>query len=517
MMKKILRGKEQPKTNNHFLPPHNGKSKSKSKVILTLPLITIFNLVLFATSSIFYFLAIQASSEVEVLSAILIPEKVETSKEETHKRDGEGVTRSIPIQDSSHVPQRSLQFSNPRQQNAVSSYLEVFENHLPEDSLHQEGASCELGSKLYIIGGLLTQADDEVMKKVDGSIANRVVTIYDMETMKVTLGPKLPLPCHHITCASTPEGVLHVTGGFGEAPTAPSFTTHFALDTKNPEGKWETLADVPQSIGAHGCEFAYDEKMYCVGGGTTQWGPFVSDLHIYDPESNTWAQGNPMPTPRDHLMNAIAVMDNGKKLYVVGGRSHRGKGNHPALWKNVDVAEVYDVVTGEWSEVRNINISRNSVEVTTYARRGPDREPNIILVGGQQNLGYQGQIFSLIEEYDVERDVYYCLDNLAFGMHGGSVGIWENKLHVVGGSDWFGAGASRRVQVFDLAKAPAPRQCFHYPIPVKPDWKLYFVDNVKMWPEYTRPRSCGKFWRRCDGFRTELEFDKKYNEFKNGK
>ena len=318
--------------------------------------------------------------------------------------------------------------------------------------------------------------DDEVLRKVDDSIANRVVTIYDMETMRVTFGPKLPLPCHHITCTSTSEGILHVTGGFGETATAPSYTTHFVLDTKNPMAKWDTLADVPQTIGAHGCEFAYDGKMYCVGGGTTQWGPFVSDLHIYDPESDTWTKGNPMPTPRDHIMCAIAVIDNGKKLYVVGGRSHRGKGDHPDLWKNVDVAEVYDVVAGEWSEMRNLNIARNSIGVTTYARRGPDREPNIILVGGQQNLGYEGQIFSLIEEYDVERDIYYCLDNLAFGMNGGSIGVWKNKLHVVGGSDWFGHAASRRVQIFDLTKAPEPRQCFHYPIPVKPEWNLYFKE-----------------------------------------
>ena len=54
---------------------------------------------------------------------------------------------------------------------------------------------------------------------------------------------------------------------------------------------------------------------------------------------------------------------------------------------------------------------RNSVEVTTwYARRGPDHdEPKMILLGGQQNVGYQGQIFSSIEEYDVERDVLYYL------------------------------------------------------------------------------------------------------------
>ena len=51
------------------------------------------------------------------------------------------------------------------------------------------------------------------------------------------------------------------------------------------------------------------------------------------------------------------------------------------------------------------------MEVTTwYARRGPDHdEPKMILLGGQQNVGYQGQIFSSIEEYDVERDVLYYL------------------------------------------------------------------------------------------------------------
>ena len=47
---------------------------------------------------------------------------------------------------------------------------------------------------------------------------------------------------------------------------------------------------------------------------------------------------------------------------------------------------------------------------------------------------------------------------------------------VVGGSDWFGHAASRRVQVFDLTKAPEPRQCFHYPIHVKPEWNLYFKE-----------------------------------------
>lgn len=58
-----------------------------------------------------------------------------------------------------------------------------------------------------------------------------------------------------------------------------------------------------------------------------------------------------MPTNRDHIMNAVVPIDGGRKLYVVGGRTYRGAGGNPLLWKTVSVAELHDIQKGKWTEV----------------------------------------------------------------------------------------------------------------------------------------------------------------------
>jgi len=59
------------------------------------------------------------------------------------------------------------------------------------------------------------------------------------------------------------------------------------------------------------------ERIYIIGGDTTEFPYGVNLTQIYDPENDVWTYGTPMPTPRNRL--AAAVVND--ILYAIGGRN----------------------------------------------------------------------------------------------------------------------------------------------------------------------------------------------------
>lgn len=392
-------------------------------------------------------------------------------------------------------------------------YVQVLENHLPPESLHQEGGVCVIDSKLYLVGGGNgTKHDFDALKVIDkkkalknlviNSKGSQVVTIYDMKDRTTTFGPRFPyLPANHIACAKAPDGVtIHLTGGFNQEArdkTEGSFNYHYTLDTSKENGNWERKADMPMRTGAHGCDFMADNRMYCVGGAVAQWGPFSNKMMIYDPVSDTWEMGPNMPTPRDHTFATIAIQGR-KKLYVAGGRTHiqelHPSKSNPAVVANTNVVEIYDMDTNKWNRAKDILSERAAIGVIPYdrnAKRRKNEEPNLLLVGGQHFLGNSGSAQRIIEEYDIINDLYYCLERLTWPTFGGALGIHDGTLHVVGGAEWLGLSATRRVQLYDLKRAPPPRQCFYESVPVFDQWERTW-DQAKPWPNINKKKRVKK-------------------------
>ena len=104
----------------------------------------------------------------------------------------------------------------------------------------------------------------------------------------------------------------------------------------------------------------------------------------------------------------------------------------------------------------------------------------MLLIGGEKFHGQSGKAETIVDEYDVETDLYYCLERLPWPYYGGGLGIHDGIIHVVGGAEWVGHSASRRVQLYDLRKAPSPRQCFYDPVPVFDQWERTW-NKVKPW------------------------------------
>ena len=249
---------------------------------------------------------------------------------------------------------------------------------------------------------------------------------------------------------------------------------HWTLDTKAANPTWIKKAPLPKKLGAQGCVFAYDGFMYCLGGGRTQTGPFVKDNWVYMPEKDKWKQGPSMRNARDHIFESVKTIDNGTRIYVVGGRSHtQSKRMHVNSWTLAGQTEILDIASGNWVLAQSPQqIFVNSVQIAPYTYNGSNgtSQENLLLVGGQRYMGYSGLASNTIEEYDIAKDIYYCRESLPYSIFGGVVGVYDGKLHAVGGAQWLGQAATARVQIYDLEKAPPAKPCFYYPIPVFDTW-----------------------------------------------
>lgn len=366
--------------------------------------------------------------------------------------------------------------------NKKNDYATIYEGHLPEPA--QEMGVCAIGSKIYYFGGYNETQFAKFEPAIVALGTNRMY-VYDMEDMSLIQGPNMPSTANHIGCAESLDGKLHITGGYYQnAPKGKekAYRRHWVLDTNVPlsEAKWEKRREMPLPRAAHGCSFLRDGKMYCVGGGAHQWGPFFNDLMIYDPEADLWERGPPMHESREHVSDLVTLWD-GNALFVVGGRKdiqdqYPAQHRHPYFWTTSYSAEVYDLRTKKWSMVRAPTTPREATILVSYKRHGDATEPSVFVIGGQRFLGYSGHVINTIDEFDPNTGLYHCHDPLPFPVCGAAVGVWKDKLHLVGGGEWVGISATRRVVVIDLKKAPAPRNCYYKEKPIFDEWNRTYND-----------------------------------------
>lgn len=93
----------------------------------------------------------------------------------------------------------------------------------------------------------------------------------------------------------------------------------------------------------------------------------VEEVEIYDPETDTWTLGAPMPRPRQ-MLGAATGADG--RIYVVGGVPGLSRGN------SSDAVDVYDPRTDTWSEGPDLRQARHSHAVVA----APDGR--IFAIGG---------------------------------------------------------------------------------------------------------------------------------------
>ena len=179
-----------------------------------------------------------------------------------------------------------------------------------------------INSLIYVVGGAI------------GSTALNVVEVYDPSTN--SWSTRAAMPTARVAAASgVINGKLYVAGG-SIAGTALNILEVYDPATNT----WATKAQMPTARDVPGFG-VIDGKLYVVGGNVlaVSQASRVNTLEIYDPATDRWTTGAPMPTARSYT--AVQAIDG--KLYVAGG--HNGANSNQFL----RTLEVYDPATNTWA------------------------------------------------------------------------------------------------------------------------------------------------------------------------
>jgi N-acetylneuraminic acid mutarotase len=143
------------------------------------------------------------------------------------------------------------------------------------------------------------------------------------------------------------NGIVYVTGGtqrHNASETEFFYVTTNATETYNPAtDTWTEKASMPTSRGDFGTA-VYQNKIYCIGG-KTLWKNDVNATNaneVYDTETDTWQTKTPMPTARYGI--EANVVDG--KFYLIGGWIQSESSSNVDKSAQVDI---YDPLTDTWA------------------------------------------------------------------------------------------------------------------------------------------------------------------------
>ncbi|MCW4019064.1 MAG: hypothetical protein NWF00_10375 [Candidatus Bathyarchaeota archaeon] len=228
--------------------------------------------------------------------------------------------------------------------------------------------------KIYALGGCLFS---------DGGVPCKVNQEYNPETDKWTTKKSMPSTRGGSGVAAY-EGEIYVFGGswfLSGSGTDTVWSYNPSADTWN-----QSKTPMPtkkSGMNAH----LVDDKIYLIGGTSNEeiridnrvTREIINVTEVYDPITDTWTTKTPIPTPVSYY--ASAVVDG--KIYVIGGYTREA--NSTTL-NRVNLTQIYDPKTDTWkigTPIPNAESGRSAA--TTSGVLAPKR---IYVIGGGLNQVY---------------------------------------------------------------------------------------------------------------------------------
>lgn len=181
---------------------------------------------------------------------------------------------------------------------------------MPAERKRYNFATCLIGTKIYVIGGLLSSGAYGAVRFVD---------IYDTVQKTWTFGPDMPaltpekLGLHQAGCASVNNSV-YLFGGRWSGISGNSDAV-YALDLTS--GTWSQKGTMPFTLANMGIA-QYDGQIYLFGGQINRdsyGGNDSNNIYLYNPTANSWTTKRTMNSARTGC-RAVVFND---KVYILGG------------------------------------------------------------------------------------------------------------------------------------------------------------------------------------------------------
>lgn len=273
-------------------------------------------------------------------------------------------------------------------------------------------AGCD-GARVWYVGGIL---DDSPAQ--DDPKPSAHVDVLQVGTNRWSRAADLPddAPKHHLT-ATLFSGKLWVLSGFdgilgGSMPFIPKATA-YVLEA----GAWRRLRDAPTARGGATVQ-AIGGKLYVAGGAPTEEAPSIAALDVYDPQTDTWSQRAPLPTPREHVASCVV----GGRFVVIGGWNQKREVQA--------VVEAYDPATDQWTRLPDLPTARGGLGAVNVGER-------CYAIGGETWATPPPATFGAAEMLDPQTGRWAPLAPMPTPRHG-------LGLAVVGGEVWALGGGPRQ-------------------------------------------------------------------------
>jgi N-acetylneuraminic acid mutarotase len=190
---------------------------------------------------------------------------------------------------------------------------------------NSEMAVAETNGKIYVLGGYPSSGESVT-----------TVQVYDVATDSWGMAAPLPEPLHHPMAVGVAGKIYSLGGQIGRSASVDTSLSVVLDPTAN---TWSELADMPTARGA-GAAGVIGDKIYVVGGRP----PAGNAFEAYDISDDAWTSLPDLPTAANDR-NHIAVTAIGGKIYVAGGRYDGGSFSSPMT----DRLDIYDPGTNAWT------------------------------------------------------------------------------------------------------------------------------------------------------------------------
>jgi len=300
-----------------------------------------------------------------------------------------------------------------------------WQTRAPSSTLRQEVSYVEAGGKFYLAGG--------TTNKLGLTLHER----YDPATNSWSQVAPLPKALTHIQSVEL-DGKIYYVGGMegSTGPHGPSSGTVFVYDPVTDSFNEGTPMPTGRERGASGTA-EYNGKIYNAGGQHDPpdgvYNPRSKPwFDAYNPATKTWTRLPDMPRARDHFH--AAVVDG--KFYAIGGRQTRDTNIVTA----VDVYDLSQGTTGTWQTINTALPTPRSGFTTAVLGT------EILVIGGEGG----GIAHNAVEAYDTATNDWRSLDPMPTGRHGTQAAVCNGGVYIAAGSNKQGAGPTNVHEVFFL-------------------------------------------------------------------
>lgn len=229
----------------------------------------------------------------------------------------------------------------------------------------------------------------------------------------------LPAPRYQHTCTVV-NGKIYVFGDYNHSPNNDSV---FIYDPET--NSWGSGTPMPPDpCGASrtpgrgmAAAAAVNGIIYLFGGNNNFSNCWLQSVVAYNPATDTWGSRTPMPTTDRGLMTATAV---GNDIYVIGGADSYDQ-THP-----YNLVEVYHTDTDSWTVLGPVMLMGRSHHAAVAIGA------KIYLIGGVTGQPYQ--LVSQVDVFDTTTGVWTQAAPLPTPRMGLSAVLMNGKIYAVGGS-----------------------------------------------------------------------------------